>query len=169
MENKPKITSDGFQMLDTPWMRKHVENHIIVGLIAKQQPVWWPIALFITFLAINSLLHFEEDRSYVCYIINLPTIVVAVYLIVFSIYSNFYFAAILWFSGKGAFGIVSLAFFFMCLIHLLSGDVFGWIGIPLLLLFFPCLEFLPNMVKYQKVLSILRLLFFLIIVVIVKF
>jgi hypothetical protein len=143
-----KFNKDGPVMLETPWLKKHVETHLLFGFFARS----FPFALI--YLLICGIAFFVGNM-FGCFDF-LFSIIVGFFLLRLPKYHQ---AAIGW-------GVIKVTSFFVCFIMLTVGGLVGFfrgnpdaIHLTLLgLVWFPGPEFISTITEKQKYLTIGRIL-----------
>jgi hypothetical protein len=152
---KMKFNKYMFEMLESPWLRRQVETHLIFGPLSRSLSFGW-ILLFIfgiyfltTFLGHLSAVDIAEG------ITRLFFVLIALFFLKMPRYHQ---AALGWCIIKSVLALVSF-------IMLIVGGLIGFLrGQPdamhltlLSLIWFPSLEFIPKLVENQKFITIGRI------------
>ena len=144
------------EMLESPWLRKQVETHLVFGPISRSLPFGW-ILLFI--FALYFLTSFSRHLSAprIAEGISMLFLVLFVAVLFFKM-PKYHQAALGWCIIKAVLALVSFIF-------LIVGGLIGFLrGQPdaihltlLSLIWFPSLEFIPKLVENQKFITIGRI------------
>ena len=149
--------TDSYKLLDTSWLRKQVEGHILFGLMWSKNKLLWIVVLSIFYLCIRgSAMHIPVSAT-PNYLLDIKHFFVLLFLAYLAYFSKYYRLALYWCATKVGFVFVSFIFILGGIINNLR-DINGPLYLSLLgIIWFPSLEFFPKIMKYQKVLSIVRL------------
>lgn len=152
-----KPNKNALQMLETEWIRKHVENHLVLGFCVEKFPFG---ILFIIIIVAPLLVSVSLQGQFIeqlwSNLDKLFFLLVGFYLLAFPRYHQ---AAIGW-------SIVKFTGFTLCFIMLIAGGLVGFfrnqpdaIHLTLLaILWFPGIEFIPRYTTKQKYITIGRLI-----------
>ena len=152
MDNKIEERNIKSEILDTPWIHKQVDSHIIFGFLANQIKLRY---ILIPMLCIMSILLMLEDLLQSLFII--APFLVAINLLKKT--NRFTRLASGWLVTKFTITIVSFLFIIVAFPNSLKENQSDAIPNLLLgLLWFPLLEFFPKITKNQKYLTICRLI-----------
>ena len=152
-------------IIDTPWMRNQVENHLIFQYFVKNIPaLWLGIVLFFFYILFEVI---DSGISELIFSDKIITIIIIPFVIFYLIkMDKFHQACIAWFSVK-------ITLFFTCILLMTVGTISsikagGQDAIPNFLLgltWFPLIEFFPRIDKKQKYITAFRIIFTVIIVI----
>lgn len=142
-----------FSMLETGWTIRHTEGHLILGPISRKMPFSWIMCLFMLVLLIEQIRSGSRDLIFY-------------FMAVLGILSPYFFrkatyrqqAIMGWILSKAGFGMLAFIMVIFGPIQLLQGVQDG---LPLLflgLIWFPGIEFIPAITKWQKQITAERLL-----------
>lgn len=159
-----KKTTTGFEMLDTPWLRKQVEGHLLFGLFSTKHRLFWSVFLLTSGLLINILFHSLKKADYISLVFNIQTLLIIASVAYLTRFVGFYQAAIWWIASKLGFFFISFIFILTGVVNSIQGNNGSFLQIILGIVWLPSIEFHPIITRYQKVLSIFRFLVALLIV-----
>lgn len=146
--------------LESPWLHRQVEGHLVFGFFARRLALGRALGVL---LVLGLVTGFAEAALAGSWLVLLGRAVSgALLLLLFwplSRMSRYRQAAIGWWSVKIAIGLCSFVMFFV-------GGVIGFVrGQPdaihltlLALIWAPSVEFIPSLVAYQRVISVGRML-----------
>jgi hypothetical protein len=142
-----------FSLLETGWTIRHTEGHLILGPISRRMPFAWIIFLATLLSVIDQISGGSRDFIYYCLaVIGL----LSPYILRKATYRQ---QAILgWILTKAVIGLLAFIMVIFGVIELLQGEQDG---LPLLflgLIWFPGIEFIPAITKWQKRITAGRLL-----------
>ncbi len=138
------------EVLDTPWLRLHVETHLILGPIARHVPFAWIMFAILLFLFIGYISY--PNLGIVPYMGAVPIGILMLFLpVMLRKWPRYHQAALGWIAVKCAGGFI--AFLFMVPLSLVSlvqrrGDAL--LTFLLGFVWFPWIEFLPKVTPHQK-------------------
>ncbi len=143
-------------MLESPWLRRHVETHLIFGPLSRSFPFGW---ILITLFSINVILRFLSNSSAEKIGGGIEGLFFVFVSLVFLKMSTYRQAALGLCVIKIVGGLVSF-------ILLIAGGLVGLfrnqpdaIYLTLLaLIWFPSLEFIPNLTEKQKYITMARII-----------
>jgi len=148
-------------MLDSLWIKRQVEGHIVFGLYASSKKILWISLVFLFYLCILWLTSHPsqlEKTSVTHYIFQMPHLVILACLIYLAYFSDYYQSAILWVATKSTLAFLGFAFLITGIVNFLR-ETNDWIALLMLsILWFPSFEFHPLVLKHQKILSVFRML-----------
>ncbi len=142
-----------FGRLETPWTIRHTEGHLILGPISKKLPFAW-IIFFITLISVIDQIN-NQSRDLIFYCLAVIGLL-SPYFLRKTTYRQ---QAILgWILTKVTIGLLAFIMVLIGPIKLLQGEQDA---LPLLflgLIWFPTIEFIPTITKWQKQITAGRLL-----------
>jgi hypothetical protein len=138
-----------YEMLESPWLRKQVETHLIFGPLSKSLSFGW---IFLFIIVVYFLTNFSGRLSAPKIAEGISTLFVVVFAaVLFFKMPRYHQAALGWCIIKFVLALVSF-------ILLIIGGLIGFLrGQPdavhltlLSLIWFPSLEFIPKLAENQK-------------------
>lgn len=143
--------------VETPWLKNHIEGHLIFGPLSKWFPFGWILSAVFTVNFIWAMA-IAERSIFLNLLSNLDKlffIIVTIYLLKTSKYHQ---AAIGWCVTKTIGGLLA---FMMLLVGGIIGKLRGqpdaaYVAL-LALIWIPGLEFIPRFVEKQKVITLTRI------------
>ncbi len=147
----------GFKVLDTPWLRKQVEGHIVWGgFLAKRKFLWGVVAVVIGIVC-NGLMRSLENSDFITLFFNAQSLIIIGVVVFYFRLMGYYQAALAWIATKcGAF-LFCLLCILTGVIKVLQGMPWGRYQVLLGLIWMPSIEFHPFLSNYQKLVSIMRI------------
>ena len=153
-----KTQNYALEILDTPWLRKNIEGHLIFGPFVNRFPFGW---VFLSLFLLYFIWGFAAtDRAlFLRFVSNLDKLFFIIIAVYFLKQPKYVQAAIGWCIVKFAGGLIA----FVCLI---AGGIVGFfreqpdaIHITLLaIIWLPGIEFIPKFSEIQKFITIGRIL-----------
>ena len=117
----PRTESNNYQMLDTPWMRKHVEGHLIIGLLWSRSKPFWIIGLFVCYLCIRGVAMHTSLDQITKYLLNIQHLFVFACLVYLGYFLNYYRSALYWCAVKVSLLFIGFIFVFGGIVNNLRG------------------------------------------------
>jgi len=144
------------RLLETPWLHRQVDTHLVFGPLSRNFPAGWLMIAFIAVDVLSKLL--SHDKGKIIDGLLRGLIFVPLFMTILKM-PKYHQAAFNWFIMK-----TSCAFIFF--IMLIAGGLVGFfakkpdaIHLTLLgLIWLPSLEFLPKLTEKQKYITISRIL-----------
>ncbi len=149
-----KPNKQALEMLESPWLNRQVENHLLFGPLSRGGSISW---IFFIAIALLTILLIEGFPNFSTANFDLYFNILYASIIIFIFYKfpSYHRAAVLWCVVK--FTIITVAF-----LMLVAGGVVGFFkGSPdaihitlLAFIWFPSLEFFPKFVEKQKIITL---------------
>jgi hypothetical protein len=154
MTNSVQTTKEP-NLLDEPWLRRQVENHLVFGFFARRISFNWIIVPLLLLGVVSTL-----GESWALIAGRAAFVGLILWLLRSAFKKSLYHqAAVWWCAAKAGLAITSF------LVLLMGGLVGFFRGQPdaihltlLALVWFPSIEFLPSMVERQRYITIGRIL-----------
>ena len=144
--------------LETPWLRRQVEGHLVFGFFARRVAFGWAFAALLLLGVVVTLVESVLAKSWLILLGQIASAGLLVLLFWPFLRLSRYQPAIGWWSVKVVVGLLSFVAFFV-------GGFIGFIrGHPdaihltlLALVWAPSIEFAPSLVAHQRLITLGRL------------
>lgn len=161
-----RVKDNSLSFLDTSWIRQQVTNHLLFNpVIVSQRNVKWFLIIFLLFYFVLLLINHDKYtwQHFARYVMYAPGILAILYL---KRFQSYYLAALCWLTAKLILGVLSFCLILGGIIYLLSGRGGAEVMIMLGLVWIPGLEFINKISRYQRVVTMIRIVFTLLVVLI---
>lgn len=146
------------EILDTPWLRRQVENHLVFGPLSRGGIVAWSLVL-LTVIVIKLLVEGVPNITATNLVLYSNIIYASIVIYIFYKMPTYHRAAALW-------CVIKFTLFILTFIMLVAGGLVGFFsGKPdaihitvLALIWVPGIEFLARFSEKQKIITAIKIL-----------